>query len=94
MKTKLNNLTLTGYRYILIATANILLLLVGVCSILADFSEFVGIVAKGTQKLYFYIRAEWKYLAYEYGPVIKYLVTEAMKFRADICAENRAGEYA
>ena len=94
MKERINNHALTTYRYILIATANILLLLVGICSILADFAEFVGIVAKGTQKLYYYLRAEGKYLAYEYGPVIKYLVTEAIKFRADICAENRTGEYA
>ena len=94
MKTKANDLTLTTYRYILIATANILFLLVGVCAVLADFAEFVGIICKGTQKLYYYLRAEWKYLAYEYGPVIKYLATEALKFRTEICAENREGEYA
>lgn len=94
MKTKANDLTLTTYRYILIATANILLLLVGVCGVLADFAEFCGIICKGTQKLYFYIRAEWKYLAYEYTPVIKYMITEAMNFRAEICRENRIGEYA
>lgn len=94
MKTKINNISLTGYRYILIATANILLLLVGVCAVLADFAEFCGIICKGTQKLYYFLRAEGKYLAYEYGPVIKYLVTEAIKFRAEICAENREGEYA
>ena len=94
MKTKINNISLTGYRYILIATANVLLLLVGVCAVLADFAEFVGIICKGIQKLYYYLRAERKYLAYEYGPVIKYLATEAMKFRAEICAENRTGEYA
>lgn len=94
MKTKINNISLTGYRYILIATANVLLLLVGVCAILADFAEFVGIICKGTQKLYYYLRAEGKYLIYEYGPVIKYLITETMKFRAEICTENRTGEYA
>ena len=94
MKTKINNHVLTGYRYILIATANILLLLVGVCAVLADFSEFCGIICKGIQKLYYFLRAEGKYLAYEYGPVIKYLITEAIKFRAEICAENREGEYA
>ena len=94
MKANVKNITLTGYRYILIATANILLLLVGVCGVLADFAEFCGIICKGTQKLYFYIRAEWKYLAYEYAPVIKYLITEAMNFRAEICRENRIGEYA
>lgn len=94
MKTKINNISLTGYRYILIATANVLLLLVGVCSVLADFAEFCGIIANATRKLYYFLRAEGKYLAYEYGPVIKYLVTEAARFRAEICAENRAGEYA
>ena len=94
MKANVKNITLTGYRYILIATANILLLLVGVCSVLADFAEFCGIICNGTQKLYFYIRAEWKYLAYEYAPVIKYLITETMNFRAEICRENRTGEYA
>ena len=94
MKTKINNISLTGYRYILIATANVLLLLVGVCAVLADFAEFCGIICKGTRKLYYFLRAEGKYLLYEYAPVIKYLVTEAIKFRADICAENRTGEYA
>ena len=94
MKTRINNISLTTYRHILIAAANILLLLVGVCSILADFAEFVGIAAKGTRKLYYFLRAEGKYLIYEYGPVIKYLVTESVRFRAEICTENRTGEYA
>lgn len=94
MKTKINNISSTTYRYILIVTANILLLLVGACAILADFAEFVSIVTKGTQKLYYYLRAEGKYLIYEYEPVIKYLVTEAIKFRTEICAENRTEEYA
>lgn len=89
-----NRYLLTIYRYILLATAQLLYIIAAfmpMLQALADVSaEYFDILATETKKIYLIIlNVTNKTISF-----LRVWYPEAMKFRAEICRENRTGEYA
>ena len=71
-----------------------ILYLASICYKIGIFAEFLSKNISAWKVKLYRLRQEVIYLGYIYIPAIKYYWNESVKFRQEICAENRCGEYA
>ena len=71
-----------------------ILYLASICYKIEIFAEFLTKSISGWKIKLYRARQTVIYLGYVYIPAIKYCWNESVKFRQEICAENRCGEYA